>query len=112
MYHFPRYLCDINCRLLLNFIPHMMRYTVKLNMSKYEKICLRRNKRMYYKKHNFSLEVFFLDSVLFSLIYLVFSLYFEPTKTENVSLMTMTTKKLNLSYGLKCDQQYNKVIMH
>lgn len=57
---------------------------------------------MYYKKRNFPLELFFLDSVLFSLIYLVFCInqYFEPTKTENVSLMTMTTTTTKISISL------------
>lgn len=81
---------------------------------KYEKICLRRNKRMYYKKHNFSLEVFFLDRVLFSFIYLIFCIVLRTYKDRKCQLNDNdnNNKKLIFTYGLRCDQQYNKVIMY
>ena len=65
-----------------------MKGTMKLKMSKYEKLCLTSNKRTYFK-HKISL-VFSSWAVsyfpLSSLLVFCVNQYFEPTKTENVGL--------------------------
>lgn len=62
-------------------------------MSKYEKICLRRNKECTTRSITFLWRFSSWTVFLVSLVYLVFSLYFEPTKTENVKLNDNDNKK-------------------